>query len=214
MRRLLPLILAVVLLFTVSGCFGGGGGSGGGIDQTQIQAAIAAKIAAFAEAAEDYDVDGMLGFLDEDSFRLTISEGDSEYDKTCTELRAELEEDESKQLQWRKPEAEGGNGYALTMELGTIVYSDVSATGAQAAAPFTIKESAQNPQIPETTTDTGTIACEMVKLGGQWLCRKMTITYDTDDARASYRGAASPESGDAEAGDDWTIGFGLGKLSF
>ena len=213
MRRLLPLILAVVLLFTVSGCFGGGGGSGGGIDQTQIQAVIAAEIAAFAEAVEDYDVDGMLGFLDEDSFRLTISEGGSEYDKTYTELRAELEEDESKQLQWRRPTAEGGNGYALTMELGTIVYSNVSATAAQALAPFTIRESAQNLQIPETTTDTGTIACEMVKLGGQWLCRKTTITYDTDDARASYRRATSPESGDAESGTNGTIGFGFGKLS-
>ena len=137
MRRLLPLVLAVVLLFTISGCFGGGGGSGGGIDQTQIQAVIAAEIAAFAEAVEDYEVDGMLGFLDEDSFRLTISEGGSEYDKTYTELRAELEEDESKQLQWRRPTAEGGNGYALTMELGTIVYSNVSATAAQALALMT-----------------------------------------------------------------------------
>ncbi|NLU42137.1 MAG: hypothetical protein GXX08_08025 [Firmicutes bacterium] len=213
MRRLLPLVLAVVLLFAIPGCFGGGGGTDGGIDQTQIQAAIGQRIAAFVEAVEDFDVDGMLGFLDEDSFSLTISEGGSEYSKTYTELKAELEADEPKQLQWRKPESEGGNGHVLTMELGTIVYSSVSETGAQAAAPFTIKESAENPQIPETTTDTGTIACEMVKLGGQWLCRQMTITYD-DLAKASYRGAGSSESGNAESIEDGTTGFGFGQFAF
>lgn len=212
MRRLLPLVLAVVLLFAIPGCFGGGGGTGG-IDETQIQAAIGQRIAAFVEAVEDFDVDCMLGFLDEDSFSLTISEGGSQYSKTYAELRAELEADEPKQLQWRRPVSEGGNGYVLTMELGTTVYSNVSETGAQAAAPFTIKERAQNPQIPETTTDTGTIACEMAKLGGQWLCRTMTITYDTDDARVSYRGATSPERGDAQSGTNGTIGFGLGRLS-
>ncbi|NLU42646.1 MAG: hypothetical protein GXX08_10620 [Firmicutes bacterium] len=212
MRRLVPLVLVVVLLSAVSGCCWCGGG---GIDTAQIQAAISERIAAFAEAVEDYDVDGMLGFLDESSFSLTICEGDSEYNKTYAELKAELEEDEPKQLQWRRPVSEGGNGYVLTMELGTLVFSSVSATGAQAATPFTIKEQAEFPEIPEETTDGGTIACEMVKLGGQWLCQKMTITYQTVILiEASRRGAASMESGDAGSGDDLTHGFGFGKLAF
>lgn len=95
MRGLLPLILALVLLSVISGCSGGGGG-GGGIDKTQIQAVITARITAFTQAVEDYDVDGMLGFLDKDNFKLTISEGDSQYSKTYSVLKAELEEDEAK----------------------------------------------------------------------------------------------------------------------
>ncbi|NLU42638.1 MAG: hypothetical protein GXX08_10580 [Firmicutes bacterium] len=114
--------------------------------------------------------------------------------------------------------SDGGNGYILTMELGTIVFSNVSATGAQAVVPFTIKEQSENPQIPETTTDTGTIACEMVKLQGQWLCRTMTITFDTGPTKVPHRAGTLPESGnrlvkhldDSNAG---TTGFGFGKLT-
>lgn len=146
---------------------------------------------------------------DEDNFNLTIIEGNSEYDKTYDELETELQEDEAKQLHWREAVSEGGHGYVLTMELGTITNTNISETGAQATVPFTIKEQSEDPEIPETTTDTGTIVFEIVKLQGQWLCRTMTITFDTDLIRAAYRAAAGSDSG-----DDGASGFAFGRFAF
>jgi hypothetical protein len=204
MKRLTLVILAVALSLTISGCFGGGGST---IDEAGIQNAIALRINAFVAAVEDYDVDAMLGFLDADDFSLTIVEGDSEYDKTYDELETELAEDEAKQLHWREAVSEGGHGYVLTMQLGTTTYTNVSETGAQATVPFTIKEQSEDPEIPETTTDTGDIVFDMVKLHGQWLCRTMTITFDTDRPRAAYRATTGSERGDEASG------FGLGRFT-
>lgn len=206
MKRLTLLVLTIALSLTISGCFGGGSG-GGGIDDAEIQNAIASRISSFVTAVEDYDVDGMLEFLDEGSFSLTIAEGDDSYDKTYADLEAELEEDEAKQLHWRDAVSEGGHGYVLTMESGTVTYANLSETGAIATLPFTIREQADDPEIEETVTDTGSIICEVVKLQGQWLCRTMTITFDTDLPRALYRAAAWPDSD-----DEVTVGFGFGRI--
>ena len=172
MKRLIILLWISGLVLMLAGCGGGGGG-----DDTEIQNAIAAKIDSFRAAVEAYVVDGMLAFLDENDFILTISEdGSTPYDKEYAVLQAELEEDEAKQLHWRGS-TPNGHGYSLTMELGTITYSNLSASGGVATVPFTIKEKADDPPIPETITDTGGMVCEMVNLQGQWRCRRMTINY-------------------------------------
>ena len=63
------------------------------------------------------------------------------------------------------------------MELGTITFAHLSASGAIAAAPFTIKEEADG--IAQRNTDRGNIVCEMVRRQGKWRCLRMTINYES-----------------------------------
>ena len=92
--------------------------------------AIAKRVYSFGEAVEKYDVDGMLAFLDGNSFKLIIAEGGHEDVKDFELLKKELIEDEEKQLHWRDPVPEG-HGYDLTLELSNLKYNKLSATGAR-----------------------------------------------------------------------------------
>ena len=89
---------------------------------------------------EAYDVAGMLDFLAKETGAeriLTIVEEDvASYDKDYTTLESELREDEGKQRHWRKSPAEGGNGYTISMELGTITFSNIKESGAYARRAF------------------------------------------------------------------------------
>lgn len=165
------------LLLIMAGC--GGKPSGDTFDKTEIQQAVEARIKSFRTAVEDYNVESMLNFLDQDAFQLTIAEGgiSLSYSKGYTKLNNELEEDRGKQLHWREP-ARVGHGYILTMELGAITYSKINASGACAVIPFTIKEEAEDPKISQRTTDKGHMTCDMVKLQGSWRCREMTINFE------------------------------------
>ena len=169
-QKLILLLVIVGLILLVAGC-------DKKADATEIQHDITNSVKSFKTAVQAYDVNNMLRFLVQDiSFQLTISEGNSFYIKDYTILKNELEEDQAKQLHWRQAPPEG-HGYVLIMELGTIIFSNISASGAIATIPFTVKEQVQDPQIPQTVTDAGQIACEMVRLQGTWRCQKMTIIY-------------------------------------
>jgi hypothetical protein len=182
-------------------------GCGKRIDEAQIQQDITEGVNSFKTAVQAYNVANMLGFLVQDnSFKLTISEGTGSYDKNYTTLKTELEEDQEKQLHWRQAPLTG-HGYVLTMELGTIVFSNMSASGAIAMVPFKIKEQAQEPEIPQTVTDVGQIVCEMVNLQGIWRCQKMTIAYYASDKTSA--GARNKKTGEEDA-----QGFCFGRFEF
>ena len=172
------------LLLTVTGCGGNKGGGGGGTKDAAIKQAITARINSFKTAVEAYDVEGMLVFIHNtgSNDQLIIADGGLDsYNKDYATLETELREDEGKQRHWRKSPARGGNGYALTMELGTITFSNIKESGAYAVAPFIIKEAAENPFIEQTITDRGHMTCEMVKLQGTWGCQKLTINFYAPD---------------------------------
>lgn len=162
------------LLLLMSGC---GSSNAGGDSNIGVKDTVAAKVNSFKTGVEAYNVNGMLAFLDENNFEgLFIVEGDSSpQEKDYATLKGELEDDEGKQLNWREPVPDG-IGYVLTMELGTIVYSNLTTSGAIASVGFTIKEKADG--VPEEVTDTGTMVCEMVNMQGEWLCRRLTINFD------------------------------------
>jgi len=174
-KRLLVLALFSALFIILSGCSGGGGGKP--VDHTETKEAVQKAALAFRDAVEDYDVEGMLHFLDRGGFTLVIKEvGQSlQGSKDYATLEAELRDDEEKQLRWRQEPPEG-YGYVLTMELGEIVFSNLSSTGAIATTTFKVFEKAQ--RIENTVTDTGQIVLEMVKLEGKWLCRKMSTNFE------------------------------------
>jgi len=200
MQKMTLLLVIVGLLLLVAGC-------GKRIDEAQIQQDITEGVNSFKTAVQAYNVANMLGFLVQDnSFKLTISEGTGSYDKNYTTLKTELEEDQEKQLHWRQAPLTG-HGYVLTMELGTIVFSNMSASGAIAMAPFKIKEQAQEPEIPQTVTDVGQIVCEMVNLQGIWRCQKMTIAYYASDKTSA--GARNKKTGEEDA-----QGFCFGRFEF
>lgn len=181
MKRILTLICILGLAIALAGCGGGGGKGGGGKDDADVKKAINEVLNYFRIAVEEYNVREMLGYLDENDFKLTIAEkGSDSYEKDYATLKTELEEDEAKQLRWRNNDPLVGYGYILTMEFGTISFSDVSSSGAYVVVPFTIKEEAEG--ISQVVTDTGSMICEMVYLNGQWRCRRMTINYDTTGA--------------------------------
>lgn len=196
------LLCLLGLLLIISGC----GGSGGGGNDTETKTAINNGINAFKTAVQNYNVDGMLAFLNEASFTLTISENSASYNKTYATLENELVADEAKQLHWRKPTAEGGHSYVLTMVLGAITYSNLSATGGIATVPFTIKEQADG--IGQMVTDTGSIVYEMVKIQGEWLCQKMTINFDSQSASQF-----SSQEGNSKGITGINTGFGFGKFN-
>lgn len=215
-------MLSGMLLTTVGCVGGGGGGNGGGLDEAAIKQEIENRIYSFRDAVQAYDVEEMLGFLDESAAEpLTIVEGESTnyYSKEYGKLESELKEDEPDQLHWRKPPAEGGNGYTLTMELGTIVYGSVGASGVFATVSFIIEEAAEKPEIPQQITDRGNMVCEMVKAGGVWYCRKMTINFNPLQAGAAsvegsalsiqYHSARKTGNNTGRAG-----GFGFGRFDF
>ena len=173
------LFLVVILLLLLSGCVGSR------IGKTETTEAITEKIHMFRGAVEAYNVETMLGFLDQEMFTLTIKEGGVTAPiKDYAKLREELEEDEEKQLRWRQaPPA--GYGYVLRMELGEVIYaSNVTDMAAVGTVSFTITERAEG--IPEQVTDEGTIVCEMVKKGGHWLCQRMIIHFETPLSPAAY----------------------------
>ncbi len=200
MQKMTLLLVIVGLLLLVAGC-------GKRIDEAQIQQDITEGVNSFKTAVQAYNVANMLGFLVQDnSFKLTISEGTGSYDKNYTTLKTELEEDQEKQLHWRQAPLTG-HGYVLTMELGTIVFSNMSASGAIAMVPFKIKEQAQEPEIPQTVTDVGQIVCEMVNLQGIWRCQKMTIAYYASDKTSA--GARNKKTGEEDA-----QGFCFGRFEF
>ncbi len=191
MKRLLALLCLSGLVLMLAGCGGGGGGG----DDAEIQEAIAARIHSFKTAVEAYDVDGMLAFLDENDFILTITENGSSYQKTYAVLAGELAADEAKQLHWRAAVPDG-HGYVLAMELGAVAFENLSAAGGMATVPFTIKEKAAD--IPEMVTDTGSMVCEMASLAGVWRCQRLAIHFNP--AKACTNRAAAPG------------GFGFGRL--
>jgi hypothetical protein len=219
--KLFVLSLAISgLLLVVAGC-GAKSGGGGGLDEAAIRQEIDARINSFKAAVEAYDVDVMLSFLEEtDSEKqLAIAEGGSDpYYKSYERLETELGEDQKKQLHWRKPPAEGGNGYTLTMQLGTITYSNLGASGANAIVPFSIFEAAESPAINSTLTDTGRMTCAMVKTQGEWRCREMAIYFDANPggAGASSTGAMAVASSQAASrarnNKKSTKGLGFGDL--
>src|SRR5690554_4580027 len=213
----LPVLSLVIsgLLLVVTGC-----GGGGGLDDAAIEQAIGARVNSFKAAVEAYNVIEMLDFLEKETEperKLAISEGGSlPYEKSYNLLKSELEEDEPKQVYWRKPVSEGGYGYILTMELGTIAYSSVGASGAFAMVPFTIKEEADG--IPQQVTDVGNMVCEMVKVGGVWYCRKMTINFNPPQAGVSAAGGTAfiraEVAGKGRSGAVKKNGFCFGRFDF
>jgi hypothetical protein len=198
MQKLTLLLVIVGLLLLVAGC-------GKKVDEAQIQQDITEGVNSFKTAVQAYNVANMLGFLVKDvSFKLTISEGTGSYDKNYATLKTELEEDQEKQLHWRQSPPEG-HGYVLIMDLGTIIFSNTSASGAIATVPFKIKELAQEPEIPQDVTDEGQIVCEMVNLQETWRCQKMTIVYYVSDKTSA--GAHSTKTG-----EDVAQGFCFGRF--
>jgi|LFRM01.1.fsa_nt_gb hypothetical protein len=86
-----------------------------GIQNTKLSKEITPAIKAYKKAVEEYDVDGMLSFLDPENFELTIIEESPEqrtYSKDYQTLEAELRAQEQQQRQWRLPPPVG-NGYVL-----------------------------------------------------------------------------------------------------
>lgn len=219
-QLILFLVLSGMLLLMV-GCGGGGGNSGGGLDEAAIKLDIEKRIKSFKAAVEAYDVEGMLGFLEETDSEKQLAiaeEGSDPYPKSYETLETELTEDAEKQLRWRKSPAEGGNGYTLTMQLGTITYSNLGASGANAIVPFSIFEAAESPAINSTLTDTGRMTCAMVKTQGEWRCREMAIYFDANPggAGASSTGAMAVASSQAASrarnNKKSTKGLGFGDL--
>lgn len=210
MKRLTSIITFLLcfsgLMLLATGC-GKSSGGGGGDQYTEVKKAIAAKINSFKTSVEAYNVDGMLAFLDENNFEgLYIAEGNNPpYEKNYNTLRDELKADEDKQLNWRNPVPDG-KGYALTMELDSIVYSNLSQSGAVASVGFTIKEKADG--VPEKVTDTGTMVCEMVNTQGEWFCRRLTINFVVMDQGTIFSLAGVPEATDNKP----ITGFGFGSL--
>ena len=222
-RRLLLVLALFGLLLLATGCGGQKSGGGGGGDDTGTKQAITARINSFKAAVEVYDADGMLDFLARETGAekiLTIAEeGVGSYDKDFNKLEAELREDAGKQRHWRKSPAEGGNGYTLTMELGTITFSSVKESGAYAVVPFAITEAAQDPLIEPITTDRGHMTCEMVKLQGTWRCQKLTIHFYAPDKVASGEMSAltlTSHHGVRSNGSrtKGTRGFSFGRFTF
>ncbi len=163
-RNILIIIVALGLLIL--------GGCEPKVDETLIEQEISAKIYSFREAVQAYDVEGMLAFLDQDNFSLTITEDGQSYQglKDLATLRNELAEDEEKQLRWREEQ-----GYILTMVLGNISLSNVSKAGAIALVPFEIFEETEG--ISQALTDEGTMVVTMVKMEGDWLCQEMVNDF-------------------------------------
>lgn len=187
LKRLVLFFVLSGMLLIMAGC------GGGGLDEAEIKQDIDTRIDSFKAAVEAYDVVEMLGFLEETDSEKQLAiaeEGSDPYYKSYTKLETELGEDQDKQLHWRKPPAEGGNGYTLTMQLGTITYSNLGASGANVIVPFTIIEAAESPAINPITTDTGRMTCAMVKTQGEWRCREMTIYFDANPGGTSSSSAA------------------------
>lgn len=185
-KKTVLLLVSAVLFLTLTGC--GGGGQSNVVDKTKIQMEVQGAIALFTKAVGAYDVEGMLGFLDQE-FSLTISEGSFSYYKNLERLREELEEVEDRQLRWRLGiEEEGGHGYALKMELDNFVYANEMEKSANAVVNFVIKESAA--EIEEMITDQGSIVVEMVRKEGTWVCQKMTINFESLDSASSVSTAS------------------------
>lgn len=173
-KRALYFAAVFSLALILVGCFGLGNIK----RDRENRDAIADRLNAFGRAVEIYDVEGMLAFLNEEGFVLTIVEGGNPaYEKSYAVLEEELREDEEKQLRWRKPVEQGGQGYILTMEFGTLTYSNMTATGAVVVADFTILEDTD--EIEQIITDRGSIICEMVQLEQTWYCQKMTIHFES-----------------------------------
>lgn len=171
-RRQTVFYVMVLLLVSLTGC-----GSGSSINKTEVQKVITQRILGFKDAVEAYNVEKMLEFLKEEGFELAISEnGGVPYYKDYITLEAELKEGEAKQLKWRRPLLEGGQGYVLTMTFGTLTWSQTTENAAITVVPFTIKEKSE--EIIEQVTDQGEIVFEMVKAQGVWLCNKMSIRFD------------------------------------
>ena len=229
MRKLLKQLFLFLMisgvLLTVTGCGGnkGGGESGGGTNDAEVKQEITARIDSFKTAVEAYDVEGMLGFLAKDTgaerILTIVEEGVEPYDKDYTTLESELREDEGKQRHWRKSPAEGGNGYTLTMELGTITFSNIKESGAYAVVPFAIIEAAEKPLIKPQTTDEGRMVCAMVKNQGIWRCEKLTIYYNALMQSSSVgQSAALSVSGHGarrtRSTATQTRGFSFGSFAF
>ena len=196
----LMLSLLILGLVTITGCLGTS------VDDAKVKSAITAEVEVFRVAVERYNVEAMLKFLDKDNFKLTISEGISlSYDKDYVTLKSELEEDEKKQLRWRQPPPEG-HSYVLTMNLGTITYTNIKANGAIGAVPFTILE--ESAEIEQVETDQGTIVVVMAKLQDQWLCQEMTINFETRSGQILARG----QQGHLITAIDRGFGFSNGKF--
>lgn len=226
LKRLLLFLGIFGLLLIATGCGDkkDGDGGGGGLKDTEIKQAITARIKSFRTAVEAYDVEGMLDFLHNtgSNEQLIIAEGGVgaySYNKDYATLENELRQDAGKQLHWRKSPAEGGYGYTLTMELEEIIYNKLSAGGADAVVYFTIIEAAQEPFIEPTITDTGHMACEMVKLQGTWRCQKMTIVFYSSDKSPSgglnsTLSASHNLKHNSKNSTGKTRGFSLGRFNF
>lgn len=216
-KKLITFLWICGLLLAIAGCNSGPGdypGDGDNDDDyekiQEIKNAINERVHSFKEAVERYDVDGMLAFLDENSFELTIAENNNEAKKSYTTLKKELEEDEGKQLHWRDPVPEG-HGYTLTMTLEDIMYSSLTPTGAYLSVGFTILEKAEDPKLEERVTDRGHMVYEMVHLLGEWRCRHMIINFWSMDGRQLISSMA------AQKGKTYRrnrLGFSFGVFAF
>lgn len=189
----------------------------GGSGDTETTREIEKSINSFKAAVEAYDVEGMLSFLEENPPEdpLTIVEGNDRYDKTYETLKTELEEDAPYQLTWRKPSTEeGGWGYTLTMQLGTVIFTRLGTSGANVVVPFSIIEASEK-LSHEAETDRGHMVYSMVKLQGTWRCRHMTIHFNpagnTGSASINSVGPASSQViSKARYNKKRAKGFGLG----
>lgn len=140
----------------------------------------------FESAVEAYDVAGMLGCLSGDGFTLTIQEAGHSYPpKAYDTLETELQNDETNQLEWRKPVSEGGYAYVLDLVLGAPEFDNVTSTGGIVTRTFDVLESAA--EINEIKTDNGVIIWEVAQNSGEWKATKMTIEYQPLTAAGLFR---------------------------
>lgn len=166
-----PIIILSLIL--IAGC-GGGGGS-----DDPSHSEIEQLLGNFESTVEAYNVTGMLNCLSDTSFQLTITEAGLSYNKDKATLTTELNDDEDKQLAWRKSNTEviNGHGYVLDLILDTPVYSNETSTGAVVTQSFAVYESATFPPITRMKTDNGNITWQVAEISGAWKATTMTIEY-------------------------------------
>jgi hypothetical protein len=192
-KKVFLLTLIASVLIAVAGCGGGGATVDSGGGNTAVQTAIASALTGFNTAVDNYDVTGMLSYLAKgNGFQLTISEVGYSYTKTYEQLKKELNDVATDQLNWRKAPPDG-HGYQLNLILSSLQnFSNVTDTGGIASQTFVVKEMAVDPPISWTQTDSGTITWQVAKIDGVWKVIAMTIAYNNNTNSMAVQSSSSP----------------------
>lgn len=197
MQNAIKTILLLILFAVLVGCSGG--------QNADHRGEIGQEIHAYKRAVEDYNVDGMLAFLDQTEFELTIIDHGSNatYEKDFRILAGELRRDEVLQLDERK-DPPVGQSYALTLSLGSLLYNSINESNYFVTTTFEVYE--ESVAIPRKLTDKGKMEFVMVNKNNRWVCNKMVISFDQMDddwIALSVKSFGSPDIN----------GFGFGSLA-